>query len=147
MIKLNLNLLKRGCFNTVCSMFVFLFVYAAMSKFREFEKFHNQIQQSPLLAAHSELFSHGVLLLELIIACLLLNDKLKSYALLGSFSLMVIFSAYIIAITKYSEFVPCSCGGILEKMSWNQHLYFNVFFVIIAAVAFLIDDLELKTTR
>src|SRR5690606_14703009 len=48
---------------------------------------------------------------------------------------MVMFTAYIFIILNFSDFVPCSCGGVLEKMSWTQHLIFNVVFIILAGVA------------
>ncbi|MEJ0031509.1 MAG: MauE/DoxX family redox-associated membrane protein [Bacteroidota bacterium] len=41
---------------------------------------------------------------------------------------MVMFTAYIVVITRFSEYTPCSCGGVLEKMSWDQHLVFNIGF-------------------
>jgi len=31
--------------------------------------------------------------------------------------------------------MPCSCGGVLEKMSWSDHLVFNISFVILSLVA------------
>jgi hypothetical protein len=51
---------------------------------------------------------------------------------------MSMFSAYIIAITQFSDYIPCSCGGILQKMSWNQHLVFNFLFVSLAAAGILL---------
>jgi uncharacterized membrane protein YphA (DoxX/SURF4 family) len=59
-------------------------------------------------------------------------------ALYASFGLMVIFSAYIITILNFSEYVPCSCGGILENMSWRQHFWFNAGFVALGALGVLI---------
>ena len=51
---------------------------------------------------------------------------------------MVMFTAYIVVITRFSEYVPCSCGGVLEKLSWDEHLVFNVGFVMLAAISILI---------
>ncbi|MCC9073533.1 hypothetical protein LNQ49_18305 [Flavobacterium sp. F-65] len=36
---------------------------------------------------------------------------------------------------NYSSYLPCSCGGILEKMSWLEHLIFNFIFVLLAGLA------------
>ena len=53
---------------------------------------------------------------------------------------MVMFTAYIIAITRFSEYVPCSCGGVLQNMSWNQHLFFNIGFVLIALTGVILHS-------
>jgi len=59
---------------------------------------------------------------------------LRLTALYAAFSLMVMFTAYIAFILNFSDYIPCSCGGILEKMSWKEHLIFNSGFVIIALI-------------
>jgi hypothetical protein len=47
---------------------------------------------------------------------------------------------YIYLILEYSEFVPCSCGGILENMGWKSHLIFNGICVIIAGFAIVLAE-------
>mgnify|MGYP001346109640 CR=1 FL=1 len=32
----------------------------------------------------------------------------------------------------YSFYVPCSCGGVLLQMSWQQHLVFNIVASLLA---------------
>jgi len=54
--------------------------------------------------------------------------------LYASYFLMAMFSAYIVAITRFSEYIPCSCGGVLERMNWNQHLVFNLLVVLLTAI-------------
>jgi len=59
---------------------------------------------------------------------------------------MLMFTSYIIVILNYSSFVPCSCGGILEKIGWKEHLIFNIVFTILAATAcFIVTTNKLKT--
>ena len=47
------------------------------------------------------------------------------------------FTVYIYLILNYSDFVPCSCGGILEKLGWTEHLIFNGICVIMGVVAII----------
>src|SRR5690606_10893575 len=47
---------------------------------------------------------------------------------------MVAFTVYIYLILNYSDFVPCSCGGILEKLGWTEHLIFNAAAVLLSIV-------------
>jgi hypothetical protein len=116
-------------------LFIFLFLYAAASKLLDFETFTVQLAQSPLLSAYAGFIAWAVPGIEILIACLLIIERFRLFALYAAFTLMVMFTAYIFIILNFSDFVPCSCGGVLEKLSWTQHLFFNIFFMILAAVA------------
>lgn len=116
----------------VSLVFILLFVYAAVSKLLDFETFQVQLAQSPLLSAYAGILVWVVPVIELVIAVLLFMDRTRIFGIHGFFFMMVLFSVYIFFILKFADFVPCSCGGVLEKMSWNQHLIFNLFFVVIS---------------
>lgn len=118
-------------------LFILLFVYAATNKLLDFENFRIQLGQSPLLSAFASWVSIAVPLSEFIIVLLLLVPTLRFFGLFAFYFLMVMFTAYIYIILNYSAFVPCSCGGILEKMIWSQHLVFNFCFVLLAGVSIL----------
>jgi len=126
----------------ICYLFILLFVYAAAGKFLDFEEFRIQLGQSPLLSAFAGWVAWIVPSLELIVAFLLMIKGLKSIGLFASFSLMVMFTTYIIIILNFSEFIPCSCGGVLSKMSWSQHLIFNLFFVLLAITGLVLNSLN-----
>ncbi|KGO93647.1 MauE/DoxX family redox-associated membrane protein [Flavobacterium subsaxonicum] len=128
----------------VCYLYIILFTYAAVSKLLDFENFQVQLGQSPLLAAFAGFVSIVVPSLELLIVTTLVIPRFKLSGLYASFSLMTMFSAYIFIILNYSSSIPCSCGGILEKMDWKQHLWFNIFFVIIAGIAITLSSLDDK---
>lgn len=119
----------------VCMLYILLFVYAAISKLLDFENFQVQVGQSPLVSVFASWLAWMVPILELIIALLLGVPKFRIWGLFGAFTLMTIFTVYIFIVLNYSSFVPCSCGGILEKMSWKAHLAFNIVFVLLAAIA------------
>ncbi|MFH6967760.1 MauE/DoxX family redox-associated membrane protein [Flavobacterium sp. FlaQc-28] len=123
----------------ICLLYILLFVYAAASKLLDFENFKVQVGQSPLLSAFAGWVSWAVPLSELIIALMLLIPKFRNPALFASFGLMSMFTVYIFIVLHYSSFVPCSCGGILEKMSWNIHMIFNIAFLALAAGAIILN--------
>ena len=126
---------KKYFVETVCSLFILLFIYAAVSKAMDFENFRAQIGQSPLLSPFANFISVGVIVAEVIISILLAVPKAKYLALWLAAALMAMFTAYIIIILNFSSFIPCSCGGILEKMGWGQHLVFNIAFLFMAMAA------------
>ncbi|MDV3925516.1 tellurium resistance protein TerC [Elizabethkingia anophelis] len=127
--------------------FILLFIYAAMSKLMDFEAFQVQLAQSPLLSAYAGAISYAVIILELIIAALLCLSKTRLTALYVSLGLMVSFTVYIYLILNFSDFVPCSCGGILEKMGWTEHLIFNIVGVILALVSIFIMERKTETAK
>jgi hypothetical protein len=122
------------------TLFIFLFAYAALSKILDYQKFSVQLGQSPLLTKFSTTATWVVPLTEAAIIALLSFKKTRLMGLYSSFTLMVMFTAYIIVITQFSDYVPCSCGGILQNMSWNEHLVFNLGFTTLGAVAVLIQN-------
>lgn len=130
--------LKKIILEIICLLYLLLFVYAALSKLLDFENFKIQLGQSPLLSAFAEAVAFGVPLLELLIAVSLLLPKYRLIGLFSSFSLMIMFTAYIYIILNFSQFIPCSCGGILEKMTWGQHLVFNILFVLLAGIGIVL---------
>lgn len=130
----SLTQLKNLSADAAAYLFVLLFVYAAVSKLLEFEDFQTQLGQSPLLGVFAIPVSYGVPIVELLISFLLCWRRTRHTALYLSFLLMVMFTAYIIIILNFTSFTPCSCGGVLEKLGWNEHLIFNTGFIILAAV-------------
>ncbi|WP_291068593.1 MULTISPECIES: DoxX family protein [unclassified Empedobacter] len=118
----------------ICYLFIVLFVYAAVSKLMDFETFQTQLGQSPLLASYAISISYGIIILELVTAVLLMFERTRKIALQISLLLMVMFTTYIVIILHFTPFTPCSCGGVLEKMGWTEHLIFNVVFVGLALI-------------
>src|SRR5690554_5124528 len=110
---------------SIAYLFILLFVYAAVSKLLDFETFRIQLAQSPLLSAYAGIIAWAVPGVELLISVFLLFSWYRRLALYACFTLMVMFTAYIYIILNFSDFVPCSCGGVLEKLSWGEHLVFR----------------------
>lgn len=128
----------------VCFLYIILFVYAAVNKIIDFDNFQVELAQSPLLSSFAGPVSYCVPIIEIIIALLLSTTRCRKTGLYLSLSLMVMFSVYILIILNFSPFIPCSCGGILDEMSWQQHLIFNLAFVILAVAAILLKDIPAK---
>jgi hypothetical protein len=129
---------KKYVVEVICLLYILLFVYAAVSKLLDFENFQVQLGQSPLLSVFAVWVSWLVPFTELLTAVFLVVPKLRTLGLFIALSLMTMFSVYIFIILHFSDFVPCSCGGVLEKMSWNAHLAFNVIFIILACIALIL---------
>ncbi|KKN82525.1 hypothetical protein LCGC14_0308210 [marine sediment metagenome] len=124
-------------------LFVVLFVYAASSKLFDYQQFQIQLGQSTILTAYADTVAWIVPTLELVLSFFLLFERYRLFALYACLSLMTMFTVYIILILYFSDFVPCSCGGVLENLSWKEHVVFNVLFIMFA----LFSILELEKRR
>jgi hypothetical protein len=129
--------IKNGIVIFVSYSYAFLFTYAAISKIIDFENFRIQLGQSPLLSSFAALIVWTIPAIELLISVLLFFKNQRLKALLAAYSLMVMFTTYIYIILNYSSYIPCSCGGILEKLGWTEHLIFNLFFIIMAGISII----------
>ncbi|MFT3793755.1 DoxX family protein [Flavobacterium sp.] len=129
---------KRIAVLIISLLYILLFVYASVSKLLDFENFQVQLGQSTLLGFFAGFVSYAVVVTELVIAGLLVFTVTRTLALYLGYSLMVLFTLYIYFILHYSSNVPCSCGGVIEKLSWDEHLLFNVGFVALGAIGLLL---------
>jgi uncharacterized membrane protein YphA (DoxX/SURF4 family) len=123
-------------------LFILLFMYAALNKLIDYQKFKVQIGQSPLLTGFGDVIPWMVIGLEIIIAIILMISRWRLVAFFAAFSLMTMFTAYIVAILNFSPYVPCSCGGVLEKLGWTEHLIFNGVFVLLGLAGIILQTFE-----
>jgi hypothetical protein len=128
---------KNYVADAISVAFILLFVYAAVCKLIDFHDFRIQLGKSPLLTAFAWQVALLIPCIEIAISLLLASARWRLSGLYASFSLMVLFSAYIYYILHFASYIPCSCGGILQNMTWTQHIVFNIVFVALAAVAVL----------
>lgn len=119
----------------ISTLFVILFVYTAISKFMDFSVFREQIASSPVLKPVAGAAAYLVPGIELLVSALLLIPSQRLKGLYASLALMLGFTIYIIIILNFSEHIPCSCGGVIELMSWREHLVFNCAFIVLAILA------------
>lgn len=137
---------RRFAIFIISLMYILLFVYAAVSKLLDFENFQVQLGQSTLVGFLAGFVSYTVIIAELAIASLLVFPITRRFALYLGYTLMVLFTLYIYFILHYSSNIPCSCGGVIEKLTWDQHLLFNLAFVVLGGTALLLQPDRPKTT-
>lgn len=131
-------------------LLIVLFVYAAVSKMIEFKKFSVQIGKSPLLTDVAPFVAWFIPTIEIVASLLVAFPRTRLMGLYVSFTLMVMFTAYIVAILNFTDDVPCSCGGVLEALGWTEHLIFNIVFIVLSVAAITLSSRKrpsLRTTR
>jgi hypothetical protein len=107
----------------------------------DFTQFYNDLLNSPVFGnKHLVRFvSAFVPIIELGIAGLLISAKYKEFAMYLVSGLMLVFSLYIIWIMEFSADIPCSCGGIINNLTWQEHLLFNSGFLLLGILGIYIQ--------
>jgi uncharacterized membrane protein YphA (DoxX/SURF4 family) len=119
-----------------------MFIYAATTKLLDYQNFVSQLSQSPIIGAYALPASILIPVLEIVISLMLFHPTTRFVAFFAAFHLMSMFTAYIYIILNFSDFIPCSCGGVLEKMTWTQHIFFNLAFVALAIVGIFLTKTD-----
>lgn len=113
----------------ISSLLILIFVYAAVTKLLDYQTFKSQLNKSPFISRFAGIITWALPIFEIQIAFALAYKTTRVLGLYASLFLMTMFTAYIYAMLRFSYSLPCSCGGLLSKMSWEEHLWFNAGFV------------------
>jgi hypothetical protein len=127
------------------ALLVFLFIYTSISKLLDYDTFRRQLGQSPFITLYAPVIAWALPVGELIIAGFLLFARTRLIGFYLSFFLLSLFTFYLVAMLRLSYFIPCSCGGVLQHLSWNAHIVFNIIFVIFSTIGVLLQDKHEQT--
>ncbi|WP_343693054.1 MauE/DoxX family redox-associated membrane protein [Chitinophaga sp.] len=130
-------MLTKRLIEFISALLVFLFIYTSISKLLDYTAFNRQLSQSPFISRYANIISWALPLGELLIAGLLLINKTRLSGLYCSFFLLNLFTFYLTAMLRYSPYIPCSCGGVLQHLSWQAHIIFNAAFIILTTMGVL----------
>src|SRR6185436_17322557 len=112
---------KEILVQTIAGLLILLFVYTALSKFTDFNRFYSTLSIAPLIGSKADYIKWIVPITELIVSALLLFPRSRLYGLYAAFALMGLFTLYVTYMVLFHRNLPCSCGGIISKLSWKQH--------------------------
>jgi hypothetical protein len=117
----------------ITTVLALLFFYAAFIKLINYHESRQQMLNQVFSKAVALLLTWLVPVAELIIMGLLLIRQTRLKGLYASALLLLAFTIYIIvAMSGVFGHIPCSCGGVLENMSYQNHIWFNLFFMVLA---------------
>lgn len=130
----------RVAVELIVALLVILWIYTGINKLMDYNTFHTQLGRSPFIQSMAGFISYTLPTGELILAGLLIFKRTRKLGLYLSFALMLLFTGYIWIMLHYAYDLPCSCGGVLAKLSWSDHLFFNSGFTILALVGILMIE-------
>ena len=121
--------------NITAFLLILLFVYTGLSKLNDKRTFEIVLLKSPLIKAYATELTYLVPLAELIIAFLLFFPSSRYWGLWAALFIMVLLTLYLGYMIIFSPQLPCSCGGVIKKLSWRNHLLLNIIFIILPALS------------
>jgi len=135
---------RKVIIEIISALFILLFLYTSINKTFHIHTTAIVIGLTSSLDNVSYVVAWSIVVSEYLVSILLLIPKTRRYGLLGSLILMLGFTVYIGLMLMTKSSLPCSCGGVISKLSWKQHLIFNIFFTFLAFVGVW---LEMKSKK
>lgn len=123
----------------ISAVLIFLFVYTAISKLIDWRTFHYSLSKSPLIGNLASFVTWMIPITEVGIVMLLSLPTMRLLGMFAAFLLFIVFTLYIGYMILFVPDLPCSCGGIIQQMSWKLHLVFNLFITVIVYAGIYIE--------
>jgi putative oxidoreductase len=120
-----------------CFLLILVFCYSAFTKLADQNTFRDVLARGIFPDPVAFVLSFALPLLELGTAGLLFFPNTRKAGLLLSLLLLNAFTVYLVYMILFAPDLPCSCGGVLEALSWKQHVIFNLFLIILTLLAIL----------
>jgi hypothetical protein len=124
---------KNTFVETVSILLILLFTYTSISKFINHENFKTAVGTVPFIYPYSSFFSYAVPSIELITVGILIKSRLLG--LYAGSVLMLLFTLYVFFVLNFARHIPCSCGGVIKYMTWQQHMVFNTAVTVLSILA------------
>lgn len=136
--------LKRNIVEVISAMYIFLFVYTAFNKLLVLGTLQKVLKEYPLIGDYASLVSWGLPVTELIIAVLIFLPRTRLAGLYCSLFLMAGFTLYLGYMLVFTPHLPCTCGGMLEKLSWPEHFVLNIFLILLSIIGIILHKKDTK---
>lgn len=128
---------------TIAILLMGLFLLTAIDKTVRFVRFYDELGKSPFLMAYAGAVAVGTPFIEGMVVWMLGNDQWRLRGLYSSVFLMSLFTAYIYVLTQYSYYTPCLCSAAIESLTWEEHLIFNIVFLVLAIAGVVLKELKI----
>ena len=138
------NLLKNRVADSIAALFILLFAYTAMNKIMHYENFILTLSRSPLIAGWSQTIGLSIIMIEMLLVLFLFFPSTRTYGLLFSAALMFLFTVYVGYMIIAGSRLPCSCGGIIQQLSWRNHFVLNIVLTLLSCAGFYFRKFKSK---
>ncbi len=115
-----------------------LWIPVSIDKWINFEIFQNGLIRQPFSDQLGQVLSYLLPVVETATIILLVVEKWRKAGMLLSTALMTVFTCYIgLALLGAWDKLPCGCGSVISQLTWKQHFFFNLAFLLLSAYGLL----------
>ena len=127
--------MRKVVIEIIAALLVLLFLYASVSKLLAIDLFVDEMNNQPFPNWMTPWLVVLIPGSEILISLALLFDKTRMIGFYASLVILFLFTLYAaLVLLKVFDYVPCSCGGMLKKLKWDEHLLFTLGFLILSIV-------------
>lgn len=130
---------KEMIMDTTVYLFIVLFMYTSASKLMTIKTFASTLAKSPLIGDLNFVLAWAIPVIEIIISIMLIIPSLRKTGLWSSLFLMIAFTSYLVYMVFSESKLPCHCGGVISMLTWPQHIWFNISFIVLAVIGLNIN--------
>jgi len=124
---------KTHIISLISIILLLLWVPVSLDKLVHFQVFKAGLLRQPFSDSLGQVLVYTLLPLEIITALSLVYHRFRQVGFGLSSFLMAAFTGYIgVALLGAWEKLPCGCGSVISGMSWTQHFWFNLFFLVLS---------------
>lgn len=141
---------KEKLYHICIIMLLILWIPTLTEKVLNFNRFKSDMLSQPFDDNLAPWVFYSIPLLEGGVILLLIKPAYQRLGLILSSILLLIFTVYVSsAILGMWERIPCGCGLIISGMSWHQHFFFNVCFLLISILGLYLHQYQkiISTTK
>jgi uncharacterized membrane protein YphA (DoxX/SURF4 family) len=141
---IKLSMKRSTIVEIISALFILLFVYTGIKKIQAFDDLKFVLKDYPLIGGLGNTIAWALPTIELLVALLLFIPRFRKIGIYSSLVLMTGFTLYSISLITFAPHLPCTCGGMLQQLSWTQHLIFNIAFILLAIIAIRLQHKNTK---
>jgi putative oxidoreductase len=126
-------------------LLVLLFVYTGTSKLLGYQTFQEQLFNISYLKPFAGMLSIALPVVEILTGFAIALKMTLRIGLWSAAILMTAFTIYVaVMLSDDKAKLPCSCGGVIKALTWKKHLYFNIFFMLLAWASLILTGTRKK---
>lgn len=129
---------KTVMIESISFILILLFTYTAVSKILEHDMFAIVLSESPAIGKYAAIISWLLPAAEIVVVFFLLVPSVRLTGLFASLFLLLVFTMYLLWMIAFRINLPCNCGGVLKALSWKQHIFFNLFFIVLSSCGIIL---------
>jgi hypothetical protein len=131
---------------TITSCFILLFLYTGISKLWNYRDFISEIHQSPWFKILPGWLVWIIPAFEIATAYMLATRRFRLKGLYISCIMTGLFTLYILGLSQFTYYIPCSCGGLIDTLPNVVHIILNAALAILAMLAIYLEKGIKQTT-